>query len=165
MTKFLHGNYLDDEASYRKCEREWNTLFDRILIERRITDQWPQFWEHSTVHDEGMTWHGLGSILARVSPERKRAVLVFMAPISSEMRDSIDFANTGVDAFALNANWATGFTDGEVEFLRIRVALTVDTFAIVRKLFVKWVEPSTTLTDMNEFVQPAGARLNNFEFY
>ncbi|MCH9808666.1 MAG: hypothetical protein K0U74_13120 [Alphaproteobacteria bacterium] len=139
---------MTSEAAYAATKKFWSDLFEECITEVSGAGEWHTIWNFDP-REEVQNYARLGGlrpIVSRVSGERARLLMINQIDPGPSAPD--DNVPKTFDTALERAPWETGYTNGDVETLRIHLILSDESLPIARDLVKRWIDPSTRYQDM-----------------
>jgi hypothetical protein len=155
MKVFLFQDYFSSEEKFQSCERFWDEEFLKITTEAGVSEDWTSFGTAANILQDGtvlspvtlaMEFNALPSILRKVSPKWRKVLFVFQIDAMKYDLSRLPSNYKFVEHWTEVLDFHTGFTEGDVDILRIRVVLTDKSLQDVRSLIRDWVMPKHAVT-------------------
>lgn len=142
MTRPLFPTFLEDPAVYTACQEYWEQLIRDVVAAAGRSDFWepyigPTYADGTTLRDGNPMWNGL-------SPDGKRSFKIIQWPVADLSQPELSLWFNHDDL---------GIPNEPEDDLTLSLSLTEETASMVRLLLSKWVDQSTTLRDMAQFIK------------
>jgi hypothetical protein len=122
MVRHIASDFLKDERRYRQAERYWRELWDQLVGDLGVTEQWRTPWLGAPLRDGD-------PMFSAVSPALRRGVHVIQHEPTSEALE----LEAWVDRFGEEGK------DDVIEQLVISCALSEEAATRVRHLLQSWI--------------------------
>jgi hypothetical protein len=141
MARTLFGNFLSQGNEYRACEDYWRELVERVATSLGQPNEWRPWIDRyrpdgSPVERDGNPIYDVRSI------EKNRAVRIIQHACSG----------SDVEIAAWVKTYEPEFVDLPGEELVINLCLSEESAELAAQLLNKWMDPTTPLESMQEFM-------------
>ena len=142
MSKVLFDRFLDDPAVYEDCERYWDTLVQGLSASIHQAGEWRRWIPRYYADGKTAVERDGNPILDGRSERLSRAFQIIQNAPTGGARPLSAWVKT----------YEPEFTDMPRSELVIALVLTDETARIVSRLLRRWMEPPTSVTEMESFI-------------